>query len=105
MMLEGGMYPKWSIYCPFEDPGSKNHTWHSSWNQNPKNGQHMDPLGMVGTTLCVDANVRVFQGFSYGPLVWASNLAPNIYLLYTIFKTGGHRRDPTRIKGAHTKGP
>ena len=48
---------------------------------------------------------RSFQGFSYGPLVWASNLDPNVDKLYTIYKTGAHRTDPTRIKGAHEKAP
>ena len=44
----------------------------------------------------VDSNI---QGFSYGPLVWAP-----INTNY-MHKTGAHRTDPTRIKGAHSKGP
>ena len=43
--------------------------------------------------------------FSYAPLVWAPDLDPNIYQIYAIFKRGAHRSDPTRIKGAHNKGP
>ena len=41
------------------------------------------------------------QHLSYGPLVWAPILDPNMYQLYTIYQIGAHRRDPTRIKGAH----
>ena len=66
-------------------------------------------IGIASMTATVVISIAsmlpvIIQGFSYGPLVWAPNLAPNIYLLYTIFKTGAYRRDPTRIKGAQTKG-
>ena len=59
-------------------------------------------MSSFGTMVMV---IVVVQEFSYGPVVWAPYLAPNIYLSYTIFKTGADRRDPTRIKGSHTKGP
>ena len=47
----------------------------------------------------------VLQELPCGPHVWAPSLGPYTYQLYTIFKTGAHRTDPTRIKGAHNKGP
>ena len=50
---------------------------------------NLDTLKLMGVPI---------QEFSYGPLVWASNLDPNTYPLYTIYQIGAHRTDPTRIK-------
>ena len=52
--------------------------------------------GMVESTW----NHQSIQKFLKAP-----NLNPNIYELYTINKIGAHRTDPTRVKGAHNKGP
>ena len=47
-----------------------------------------------------------FQGFSYGPLLWAPNLDPHTCeLQHTVCKRGAHRTDPARVKAAHNKGP
>ena len=47
------------------------------------------------------AGSPLFQGSSYGPLVWAPNLDPDNP---NIYKIGARKTDPTRIEGAHNKG-
>ena len=48
------------------------------------------------------SRISVPKGF---PMYGASYLDPTTYQLYTAYKREVHRRDPTRIKGAHNKGP
>ena len=41
---------------------------------------------------------------SYGPLVWAPTRNPNKHQLYTKYKRGAHRTDPTRIQQRPVQG-
>ena len=54
---------------------------------------------------CKAPELPIFQDSSYGPLVPVPSLDPNAYQLCTMYQTEAHGRDPTRVEGAHDKGP